>query len=155
MTDDRAKQGTMSDDKVKQGHSCCGCCCDMRRAVIIVNIINLVSLLIQVILFLSVDVDGVNTTLFIVASIIGFVVLFVGIIGANQFNKWLVGIAGFFYAANVIYLLVLSFAAPSLLFSAALSVLYVYPHVMFVVENGKGIMTQENYKNEEQSCCCV
>ena len=48
----------------RRGHSCCGCCCDMRRAVIIVNIINIIFAFIGLIGFsvLVADTKEITTT---------------------------------------------------------------------------------------------
>ena len=33
--------------------------------------------------------------------------------------------------------------------------LFLYPHVFHIKEIRAGIMSEENYENEKQSCCCV
>jgi hypothetical protein len=42
---------------------------------------------------------------------------------------------------------------------AIISVIYtailIYPHIGFILEVKKGIMTKETYAREEFSCCCV
>lgn len=110
-------------------------------------------------MFRSIVVPNSKVNIVVVVSIIiGFVVTILGIIGAKQFNAWLVGIAGLLYAVITIFLVVLAFADTQdlpALFLAVVPAVFVYPHIMFVVENQKGIMTEENYRNVEQSCCCV
>ena len=43
---DQSKDSAKEDKEEKLGRSCCGCCCDMRRAVIIMNLISIVALVI-------------------------------------------------------------------------------------------------------------
>lgn len=44
---------------------------------------------------------------------------------------------------------------PAVIASGVTMILWVYPHVGFIVQVGKGIMTKDNYAREEYSCCCV
>ncbi|CAB9505563.1 expressed unknown protein [Seminavis robusta] len=43
----------------------------------------------------------------------------------------------------------------ALAITAAFSALFVYPHVGFIVEVQKGIMSKETYEMEKFSCCCI
>ena len=43
-----------SSEKIKQGHNCCGGCCDVRRATIVVNLVNLGLVGLQVMTLISV-----------------------------------------------------------------------------------------------------
>eukprot|EP00567_Pseudictyota_dubia_P001127 CAMPEP_0197467996 /NCGR_PEP_ID=MMETSP1175-20131217/65849_1 /TAXON_ID=1003142 /ORGANISM="Triceratium dubium, Strain CCMP147" /LENGTH=121 /DNA_ID=CAMNT_0043004091 /DNA_START=927 /DNA_END=1292 /DNA_ORIENTATION=+ len=74
----------------------------------------------------------------------------VGIYGAITYKVWAVAISLAFYcvefahnlfAMNIIGLLMPGFFA--------------YPHVFFMKEVKEGIMSEENYELEKQSCCCV
>ena len=148
-----------------------GCCCDTRRAVIIVNIVMLcftllagISLVAGVELVDSVaaqaDDDQVEEAAKQLSSLpIGFFVFLIflqavlyvfGIMGAINYTKWMV------VAAIVGY--VLSFISNLLqlsIFGMFFSGLFAYPHVFFIKEMNQNIMTPENYPNEVQSCCCV
>ena len=155
----------------KQGHSCFGCCCDMRRAVIIVNIIMLVLTFLTAIftiagveflrensqLFTDDEVQEAAEELESVPLALLFVLLLVecfffafGIIGALKYVKWMVyvALAGYVlsFVANIIYLNI---------GALVLGALFAYPHLFFIREMDKRIMTKENYSNEKQSCCCV
>lgn len=154
---------------VKQGHKCCGGCCDMRRAVIIVNLVNILLLVLGTMGTLSLleinksatDDDKVAETLeefnnlslagFITTQCVKIVVSILGIVGAIRYNIILVGICVAMYAANCIWAAVFLNIA-----GVVYAVFFAYPHFFFMNEVRAGIMSQENYKvNEEQSCCCV
>jgi hypothetical protein len=173
----------MADRSLKQGHSCFGCCCDMRRAVIIVNIF-VVILYVASMIFVAIAVPAtknsdnadpdysdseINSALVgvIVSSLIGILFSMFAIFGAIRYNIWLVG-------ANIAYLIISFIAVISVnvaasnsnpdytynvwfnvVFGLIIRALFIYPHVMFIREVRSGIMTKENYSEEEQSCCCV
>lgn len=42
-----------------------------------------------------------------------------------------------------------------IVFGLIIIVLFAYPHIMFIIEVKKGILTKETYPREEFSCCCV
>ena len=42
-----------------------------------------------------------------------------------------------------------------IVFGLAIIALFAYPHIMFIVEVRKGILTRETYPREEYSCCCI
>jgi len=153
----------------------------MRRAVIIVNIIS-VALSAFGLLFISLgysilnassdfssamtdamdddeakqafaDVEkaaGASLGFLIFLAVAKIVCYSCGIYGAMSYNIWLVGVSlaayglGFIYAlihGNILALLPQGFFA--------------YPHVFFIKEVKEGIMSEENYELEKQSCCCV
>lgn len=157
----------------KQGYSCCGGCCDVRRAVIIVCIFSILQNIIGLMAStatehfvngtassLTFDDDSLNQTRDQVAEdansslkramvlqCIGIVAASVGMLGAFMFNKYLV-------AVNATCLAVTIFVLPSL---PVLLVhgLYLYPHVFLIMYIHNEIMSEENYPYEKQSCCCV
>jgi len=163
----------------KRGHSFCGCCCDVRRATIIFNIIGIVSVLYTLVwmefmkseAFVSVIQDDQVknsiksipppsvVTMVCVAAGLGFSIS--AIVGAVTYNALLV-------LGNVIWLIfgfvsTAFFAAHSEVsagFSAylALSRCFVlYPQVVLWYElKVTQTMSKQTYKpREEQSCCCV
>lgn len=191
------------DDTPKQGSLYCGCCCDMRRAVIIVNVILLVSSLITIVRSLNaedltaglneeqLDVLERSDLAFLITAIATMVFCAVGVVGAATYNIYLVG-------SNIVVLLAALAVRSYFLFAAVGGVLdlasedddfldlteeeksnvldvsgdllianvvisavfvlfvYVYPHVVFIMEVRNGIMSEETYKRrEEASCCCV
>jgi len=154
----------------KQGHKCCGSCCDMRRAVIIVNIINAVLLTMGIFSVLAarhmssqvdaVDDDELANALeefnslpiaaLLVIQISKILVSILGIFGAIRFNIYMVGIAMAAYVFDAVFALI-GLNIAGLLFAG----FFAYPHGFFIKEVRAGIMSKENYPNEEYSCCCV
>lgn len=155
----------------KQGHKCCAGCCDVRRAVIIVNIINLIfgtlafvgilvgrSMLNNPEQYQDAGVDeeviaSIQSIPFVAAIIISIIRLLItigGIMGAIQYNYILVAVCGIAYVLDTVMALVgLNFLG------ALISGLFAYPHFFLTQEIKQGIMTKENYHNVEHSCCCV
>jgi hypothetical protein len=154
----------------KQGHSCCGGCCDMRRAVIICNMI--------MILFAFFGLAGLElvktqikaeeemgddaakeTSAAMKDFPLGWLIFWMfvqcacyclGVLGAISFTQWQVMVALACYAiAFCINLATFSIGG------IVMSGFFAYPHVFFIKELKAGIMTPENYPNEVQSCCCV
>lgn len=155
----------------KQGHKCCGGCCDVRRAVIVVNAINIVLLGLSLFSILATQTLAANATgndvddqvqeameafssapLGAILAIMGvqMVLSAVGIAGAVLFNKWMVIAAAIAYGIGVAGGL-LSLNPGGLVFNAC----FLYPHIFLIKEIRDGIMSKENYPNEQQSCCCV
>lgn len=163
-------------NKNKKAHSCCGGCCDMRRAVIVVNVILLIGRTMAVMgihqianfmkSFSQGFVDSVSdggqgddTTKEVIAralddgvvsamTVLTFGIMFAGltIYGAMTYNKYLV-------ASNAIYLALGMFQFG--LLSIVTNGLYIYPHAFLIYYIHTGIISEETYAKEEQSCCCV
>ena len=153
----------------KQGHKCCGGCCDVRRAVIVVNLVSIGLLLFGLVGMIVVKKnvsameftdDATKTAMEEFAAlplaplIAGFVVPIVmdavGLAGAIIYNKWMVGVAGVFYCVLIVFDL-LQLNVPGVIYNA----FFAYPHFFLIKEINMGIMTKENYPNEKFSCCCV
>lgn len=156
---------------IKQGHSFLGGCCDMRRAVIIVNAIcitmEIIGLVVLLILFsigffsypdnaAEYTIGDYTLTWGIVLGIVGGLSLFsivfnaAGIHGATKYKQGFV-MAALIYHAICLGLNVITFS----IIGALVSGLFLYPHICLVKEMKEGIMTEANYHNEKQSCCCV
>ena len=155
--------------EVRQGHSFLGCMCDMRRAVIIVNIISLIFVTIGVITFCVLfsskyrdrfdDDDDVQEDFdeldrwrgaLIAILVLGFIIHISGIVGGARFSRWMVLMPGVWLSLGCIFnLFALNIGA------AVVCGLFAYPHFIFFREIQMGIMSKENYINETQSCCCV
>ena len=166
-------------DETKKGSMCCGGCCDMRRAVIILNTISiiLVGLLAFIaysstnVLVQNIDDDAVQesfedallTTYILIG--IGIAASLVGIWGAYSYNILGVGFSAFFIVAFFITDTVraIQFAnkydvpLPTLDIAtgALIDALLLYPHVGLIAEIKNGTMTPETYPREQASCCCV
>lgn len=152
----------------KRSHSCCGCCCDTRRAVIVVNIISvcLGVLAILSIVMVSSDaykaqvdddqvltalneIDGTKVGMSISFASVGILCNACGIFGARKFNQWAIIVAGSWYLVEVVRSVVYLDLG-----GAIMAGFFVYPHVVFWQEMQKGIMTPEMYQQEEQCCNC-
>ena len=166
---------------VKRGHSCFGCCCDMRSAVIMCDIF----LIVTGILMLSLETYGLERAhtyasdeesnddytfavnddslmirtreaetqigAFMLLTLMYVMAAVISLFGAMTFQGMLV-------ALNVVVLV--ARAVVYLMFrdwfAMACPVLFCYPHIMFIVEVRNGILQQDTYQGqEEQSCCCV
>ncbi len=152
----------------KQSHTCCGCCCDTRRAVIVVNIISicLAALAIlsiamvssdmyaaqfdddQVLLALS-EIDGTKVGMTISFAAFGILCNASGIFGARRFNPLAIMVAGSWYLVEFVRSMVYLDIG-----GAIMAGFFVYPHVVFWQEMRKGIMTPSRYNQEERCCNC-
>jgi len=177
----------------RRGALCFGCCCDMRRAVIIVSLLSVVFALLSIPTTsyavnywnkskeqweedteyseLVRQLDGTikkhRTQMIAFISVSVFSAI-CGLVGAAKFLAWPVYVPILWYAASTILEWVFSaqianeyqeynVGVPvfSLAVSTAVACLFIYPHVGFVREVRRGIMTKENYPNAQASCCCV
>jgi hypothetical protein len=155
----------------KQGHSCCNCCCDTRRAVIIVNLVMLCFNLLTALSFVAgveimeaaaaqadddqvieegKELQSIPMGLFVALIFLQAVFYVFGIMGAINYTKWMIICAIVGYVLSfAVHLLQLNFLG------MLLSGVFAYPHFFFLSEMNQNIMTPENYPNEVQSCCCV
>jgi hypothetical protein len=112
------------------------CCCDMCVAMIAVNVIIIIGTIVGGLYYAD---AGSAVVLMVIALVVCFAL---GIFGAASFNKWLVGIAlvadTFNDACSVLF---------GFYFVIVLWALFPYPHVVFISEASKGVMTKENYVN--------
>jgi len=153
----------------KKGHKCCGGCCDVRRAVMVVDSVNICFSFMGLMSVLTMktlnssnfDDDEVKTAIEAMDDNMPWILLFivsiasvlcnaVGIYGAYKYH---VGCVGIGLAAYCSYFLIdlLSFNIGGLVYNA----FFAYPHFVLIQEMNQGIMTPENYPNEVHSCCCV
>jgi len=107
----------------KQGSKCCGCCCDMRRAVICVAIIQTILSLIGGIVSLNGNVFGVDTEdndtesledtvkVYGILSLVGIAFNLSAFYGAITFNKYLVYLCAVWYVALYIANIAISIEA--------------------------------------------
>jgi hypothetical protein len=156
----------------KQGHKCCGGCCDMRRAVIIVNIVSMIFSLLGV-AFMGLGFELLKTAsdaldddqvkqsggdamqnlpmgAIVAGMLISLASYVLGIMGAISFTPWQVMVATACYGIHFVFQ-VMTVNIMGMIFTG----FFAYPHVFFILEMKNNIMTPENYHNEVQSCCCV
>jgi len=180
--EEEEEHNTSITDK-KQGRSCFGCFCDMRRAVIILSALGILGAIVSVVInyFLLFEpardevLDNDSDTkqqlddLFAISmvlaglSVVGFSL---SIIGGVKFNQVLVIVNTIYMPIGFAVNQVFSFSAASDIegfdygFSSMIGpligiVMAVFVHVSFVKEIRDGIMSEKNYEREKQSCCCV
>lgn len=107
------------EDDPKKGHICCGGCCDMRRAVIIVNITSIIAALFGMILILSTSRSVASTftgsddeevieeyksvqRTGVILTAVGIACAAIGIWGSKNFNVLGVSISALFLVAAFI-----------------------------------------------------
>jgi hypothetical protein len=176
--------GSGGHDGPKRGHSCCGFMCDMRRAVIITNIISIVAVILTAIAVSVVyhaaknsndpasqdSVHALETRAFrmqIALTVFGIFFAFGAIFGALKYKVIPV-------AANAVFIFVsfvisaalqnkaaresnnYSYGPVNIIFSLVANALFMYPHIVYCREVKAGILSAETYSSrEKQSCCCV
>eukprot|EP00980_Cylindrotheca_fusiformis_P021871 scaffold8707_cov69-Cylindrotheca_fusiformis.AAC.1 len=154
-----------------KSHTCCGCCCDTRRAVIIVNIISLSFAALSVFTLSMLasnrgannfDDDeiqdafdaiggstafGIGIGIAIGIAVVGMICYACGIYGAYKFHKVFIIIAAVWHSANFILNIVSLNVG-----GAVMTGFFLYPHVVFYQEVSKGIMSPASYPQEQQCC---
>jgi len=160
-----------------QGHRCCGRngsgCCDMRRAVVIVNAVDIAICLFYALYFaIAAEVveetpddayDRSGTTkdevewmvvkmehVFIILSAVKIPLNSCGIYGAVKFQYRPVAVALVAYSIQVFF-----HAVTMNIGGFFLAGFFLYPHVLFLRELKSGVMSEMNYPTEKFSCCCV
>ncbi|CAB9498613.1 expressed unknown protein [Seminavis robusta] len=162
---------------VKRGHKCCGGCCDVRRATIIVNIISMVLGVVGVLFMITAgsiasnldasnyDDDemvaainelegtdfGGSMGVAIALSSVRILLNAAGIWGALKYNVVGVGAGLVAYGLEFLFSLI-TFNIVGLIWNG----FFAYPHVYLIMEMRNGIMNAQTYEDiEKQSCCCV
>jgi hypothetical protein len=171
VANDQASGGSSNYQNYKRGHLCCGGCCDMRRAVVVVNIVQAALLLLGIMGAISfakssaegsdeIDDDEFKAAYeefsrlpvggFIAIQSLKIICCILGIFGALHYNLYMTGIAAAAFCFDFVRAMV-GFNIFGLIFSG----FFAYPHFFFIKEVREGIMSKENYNNERMSCCCV
>jgi len=155
----------------KQGHSFFGCCCDVRRATIAINIVAIIFSIIGIIIFIraiaiisaSVDDDTYEQSLesvltaIIVSTILSILFSIAALVGAINFNAWLVlSNAIWLVLGFIVYVSVNVNGILNAIFYFFITSFFIYPHVMLFYElKVSKTMSKPIYPREEQSCCCI
>jgi hypothetical protein len=153
----------------KEGHKCCGFCCDTRRAVITVNVImSIMVLLGTTFIFAGIEliesvaaqadddemqqaakeVQQIPLGFLVFLNLVFFLLFAAGIKGAVDYNPTLVKCAAFAYVGKFCLDLFGGNIA-----GAVTDAAFAYPHFFFLKEMSENIMTPENYPNEAHCCC--
>ena len=151
----KKKKGSGSSDNKskskKKGSVFMGCCCDMRRACIILNIVNMFLMILLDVLVINIIAIPQVIALMILLTVVSCTFSCIGIMGALRYNTLMVIAAAVWYCPAIFINLY-----NKDLISAIVSGIFAYAHIVFGQELKSGIMTKENYnKNEIHSCCCV
>ena len=151
----------------KQGRLFCYCCCDMRRATIIINIILIVITIIRMAVIAGKENSDYNedsnysppltvSTIVVGLFSIGFSIA--ALIGAIKFNAWLV-------LSNAIWLVIELVVSTSFYVRANISgvlvfmsflfgCFFIYPHLMLIYElKASKTMSRSTYAREKKTCC--
>ena len=171
----RLPAGGATGNPNKRGHSCCGGCCDMRRAVIICNFIMIILVVFKIIFWeilgwaAQVDMDADDDSVKeageqLSTLLIGFLVFVaivqvvcygVAIYGSISFNQTMILVGLVCYCMMIAWHLITYTDFITFIVQISLSLGFAYPHYFMYKEMKDQIMTPENYPNEVQSCCCV
>jgi hypothetical protein len=145
------------------------CMCDTRRAVVIVNAIQLAGCVIGLILMsiaakrnndgtlqnsairdLFVGVDSTDIIAAFSVVVIRMLFSWTGLMGALHYNVCMVGTCFVWYVIQAV-----SSAFAHVWGFMALCIVFAYVHIYFIMEVNSGIMSPATYPVEKHSCCCV
>ena len=170
-----------SKENGKQGHIYCGVCCDMRRAVMIVNILSIFNVIFQMVSIAGftsliknrnpedfatiVGLERAMTGVFIM-SITSIFFSLGAFYGAFKYKVLPVMMQTaftiiYFFVVNLMFLRVsrnhseFQFGPVNWVIAVMVSLLFIYPHAMLITELRSGLMSAETYAREKHSCCCV
>jgi hypothetical protein len=142
----------------RQGHLFCGCCCDTRRAVLIIDSVLAVLAVLGIIISAVVPDSWVDTEIddhwrsyAIGYAFLNLLGACIGVWGALRFRVWMVVVAASWHVLAAFMELIALSLVGVILFGV-----FAYPHFVLAKEIRKGIMDPATYKQkEEHSCCCV
>mmetsp|Transcript_35478 Transcript_35478/g.55240 ORF Transcript_35478/g.55240 Transcript_35478/m.55240 type:complete len:216 (-) Transcript_35478:206-853(-) len=163
----------------RENHLFCNCCCDVRRATLVVNGITIVwNLLVMLLMFIGfeflvknadqiaadMDDDEAANDLKAMASngslgwleaaidiffMFSIVLHGFGVYGALKYEVWAIVVAAVAYGIG------LAFAVLGLDFmNIFMKGMFLYPHLVLIKEIREGIMTDYNYANVKSCCDC-
>jgi hypothetical protein len=153
--------------ETKQGSKYYGCCCDSRRAVFVLNTLDIVLNLILYVAFviaLKEAMPGMQLAVWIVNEIWNAAT----ILGAFCYSDVVVimGVMWQIYKLGAIIFLVATYYPSSTPESHVTTICYlcvdvpliistIYANCLFAYEVRRDIMSKETYNRERYSCCCV
>jgi hypothetical protein len=160
------------DPDKREANLCCGSCCDLLRACIIVNIVQIILsglaalfVIWGIALFDTIDLSdddqvaqeteamleqtGKILLIAQIKNVLGILFGIVGIVGAVKYNGVLVLIAGIY---NIISVIACGVLLDPL--GAIVSGVYAYVHIALFLALKKGQIKRETYHDRERYCCC-
>lgn len=158
-------------------------CASSKKGVQIFNVLGMISVIIMMILLsvnkyadIEVDVNGdpaaeqemkelrENYFYYMIAYAVGLAVYLIAIMGACMYSSCLISIAilySLFNLGNMIYFGVTQAQSEEfwvfgyIVWPTIWSLIYIYPHAVFISEVNSGIMSPKTYARERASLCCV
>jgi hypothetical protein len=155
-----------SGSKAKQGHKIFGCCCDSKRAVQILNVLNIIAAAVMMALlsankYANIEVDANGNPVaqeeldqakdyymyYMIAYAVGLGVFLLALCGASMYSSCLVSIAILYNLFNLGNMIYFGFThaknEPGWIYGYVVwptvwSAIYIYPHVVFISEVNKG-----------------
>ena len=146
----------------KQGGKFCGCCCDYRRAVVVLSVIGIVLMAILIVLTLV----GVGSGASMAADAAMFAVIICFYIfqldAALKYNVCMLGTVVVFHLLAFVYNIwetsvtaeTAGRMAIGIVITGLWTVLLIYPTVGLIMEINSGIMSPATYPREAHSFCC-
>jgi hypothetical protein len=153
--------------QAKQGHKFLFCCCDTKRAVVL---LNYVALLFNILTFTAAIMNGNRQAETFVKDMVmqacGMFIIFTTLLGAYWYSKTIVSV-GLIYACYHLTVGISNMAKYNwqgenedgklvVILPFLWYILTFYAEAMFILELHDGTMSPETYKIREQySCCCL
>jgi hypothetical protein len=126
----------------RENHLYLGCCCDVRWAVLILNILAILS-------FAEGMNEDVSEEDFKAMMLISIFLHAFGVHGALKYKTWAIKIAAVAYGIPFTWA-VLNFDFMSFILAGV----FLYPHIVLIKEIESGVMTPYNYENVQFCCVC-
>jgi len=142
------------DESTRHGHTCCFVCCDTRTACLVVNVMSLAFTGLGLISLAPQAMDRPGFERFgimIAAFVLGIICNALGLYGALKFRKTFILVATVWFGIEAI-LSVALFMDPV---GFIVSILFLYPHLMFFKELQSGVMSRKNYIHEKECCGAI
>jgi hypothetical protein len=151
----------------RRGQSCCGFCCDMRRAVLILN--GFLVILYSIGVWNTVpswsshrrdhhvendDDDNDNDTWRFLKMLLKLICFVLGMWGALSFSTWQLYFPIMVHLHTIVVSCGIIFSDWDVM-PIGIGISFLYPHVVLMQEIQNGILSKETYPFEAQSCCCV
>jgi hypothetical protein len=153
---DQLRASAAEEASERKSTLCCGSCCDLIRACIIVDIFNIILSTVVILVPLpELQITNWEIMLFpdrfgIIMSSCGIFFALLGILGAWRFSGWMVLVTGIWYCAYSIFSVFTSAVGFTMIMG-----FFAYPHIHLYISLLSGNVTRENYHITEKYCCCI
>jgi hypothetical protein len=126
----------------RRSHTCCWRLMDTRKAILVVNTFNVFAILFSVLFQAVVYHERTFGGFF--AGLLGILLSCIGVFGAIRFDMRASGLA----TIGFLFCFIMDFIGFNWI-GVLIDALLIYPHAYFTWEVYRGVMTKENYKDEE------